>query len=98
ISILAPKIRSDLNLDSIQMGMVFGIFSVSYALGQALWGLWAEAHGARKAVAWAACAWSICSAATGLAWNYASLLVIRFLFGAFEAALAPSAAAAFRRW
>lgn len=98
ISILAPKIRSDLNLDSIQMGMVFGIFSVSYALGQAPWGLWAESHGARKAVAWAACAWSICSAATGLAWNYGSLLVIRFLFGAFEAALAPSAAAAFRRW
>ena len=98
ISILAPRIRADLDLSGVQMGMVFGIFSIAYALGQAPWGFWAESHGARKAVACAAAAWSILISLTGLAWSYYSLLVIRFMFGAVEAALSPSVAAAFRRW
>ena len=98
ISILAPKIRAELGLSGVEMGVVFGIFSIAYALGQAPWGMWAERHGARKAVAWAAAGWSILIALTGVAWNYGSLLVIRFLFGAVEAALSPSVAAGFRRW
>jgi MFS family permease len=98
ISILAPKIRADLGLSGTQMGVVFGIFSIAYALGQAPWGLFAERHGARRLVTGAAVGWSALIAATGLAWSYASLLVIRFLFGAVEAALSPAVAAGFRRW
>ncbi len=98
ISILAPRIREDLQLSGVQMGVVFGIFSIAYALAQAPWGLWAERHGARRAVTFAAAGWSILISLTGLAWSYGSLLAIRFLFGAVEAALSPSVAAAFRRW
>ena len=98
ISLLAPRIRADLGLTGVEMGVVFGIFSIAYALGQAPWGLWAERHGARKLVAFAAAGWSALIALTGLAWNYSSLLVVRFLFGAVEAALSPAVAAGFRRW
>lgn len=98
ISILAPKIRAELGLSGTEMGVVFGIFSIAYALGQAPWGLFAERFGARRLVAGAAVGWSGLIAATGFAWNYPSLLVIRFLFGIVEAALSPAVAAGFRRW
>ncbi len=42
--------------------------------------------------------WSVFTMATAGAWNYTSLLVIRFLFGAGEAGAWPNAAQAFSRW
>jgi len=42
--------------------------------------------------------WSAFTALTGLAWSFASLTAIRFVFGALEAALSPAVATAFRRW
>src|SRR5205814_8529300 len=47
-----------------------------------------------RIVAW----WSCFTIATSLAWNYSSLVVIRFLFGAGEAGAWPNAALAFSRW
>jgi ACS family glucarate transporter-like MFS transporter len=42
--------------------------------------------------------WSTFTALTGAAWNFVSLLVVRFVFGAVEAALSPAIASAFSRW
>ena len=42
--------------------------------------------------------WSFFTAATGWAWNYASLVVTRFLFGAGEAGCFPNLTKAFSAW
>jgi predicted MFS family arabinose efflux permease len=42
--------------------------------------------------------WSAFTAATGLAWNYGSLLATRFLFGVGEAGAFPNISGAFSRW
>ena len=89
ISVLAPQMSHDLSLTKIQMSFVFSAFAVAYAAFEIVTAWWGERIGPRhvltRIVGW----WSCFTIATSLAWNYASLLVIRFLFGAGEAGAWP---------
>lgn len=98
ISVAAPKLREEFRLSPTEMGMVFSIFSLAYFLAQTPWGILADRMGARGIVTAAIVWWSAFTALTAAAWNFASLLVIRFIFGAVEAALSPAIASAFNRW
>ncbi len=90
--------RQEFGFSPTQMGLVYSIFSLSYFLGQTPWGMLADRHGARGLVTVAIIGWSAFTGMTALAWSFASLLAIRFVFGGLEAALSPSIAAAFNRW
>jgi MFS family permease len=98
IAVAGPEMRKAFDLSQTQMGFVFSIFSLSYFLGQAPWGMLADRFGSRGLVSVAIVGWSAFTALTGIAWSLLSLLVIRFVFGALEAAFSPSIAAAFGRW
>ncbi len=98
IAVAGPSIREEFGFSQSQMGLVFSVFSLSYALGQAPWGALADRHGARLIVAAAIVAWSGFTALTGTARGFAALIAIRLVFGAFEAALSPAVASAFSRW
>src|SRR5262245_43268210 len=98
IAVAGPEMRKAFDLSQTQMGLVFSIFSLSYFLGQAPWGMLADRFGSRGLVSVAIAGWSTFTALTGIAWSFLSLLVIRFVFGALEAAFSPSIAAAFGRW
>ncbi len=98
ISTAAPAIKDELHLSDIQMGYVFSAFTLAYALFEVPSGWLADRFGARlmltRVVTW----WSALTAATGLATGFASLLAIRFLFGAGEAGAFPSMARVYSRW
>lgn len=98
IAVAAPEMRKAFDFSQAQMGMVFSIFSLSYFLGQTPWGMAADRHGARSLVSLAVAGWSAFTMLTAYAWSFASLIAIRFTFGALEAALSPSIASAFNRW
>ena len=98
IAIAGPELRRNFNLSQTELGFVFSIFSLSYFLGQTPWGILADRHGSRGLVAFAIAGWSVFTALTATAWSYLSLLVIRFVFGALEAAFSPAIASAFSRW
>ncbi len=98
ISVAAPKIREEFGFSPSQVGLIFSIFSLSYFLFQTFWGALADRFGARGIVSLAILWWSAFTGFTAVAWNFASLLVIRFCFGAVEAALSPAIASAFGRW
>src|SRR5512133_893040 len=98
ISTLAPQIARDLNLSKLQMSFVFSAFALAYAGFEIVTAWWGEKIGARRVLARIVLWWSAFTVATGLAFNYASLLAIRFLFGAGEAGAWPNAALAFSRW
>jgi len=98
IAIAGPELRKAFGLSQTEMGLVFSIFSLSYFLGQTPWGVLADRYGSRGLVAFAIAGWSLFTALTAAAWSYASLLVIRFVFGALEAAFSPAIASAFSRW
>jgi ACS family glucarate transporter-like MFS transporter len=98
IAVAGPSIRKEFGFSPGQMGLVFSIFSLAYAAGQAPWGMLADRYGSRGIVTAAIVCWSGFTALTGAAWNFVSMLAIRFGFGGIEAALSPATAVAFQRW
>jgi MFS transporter, ACS family, glucarate transporter len=98
ISILAPNISADLHLTKVQMSLVFSAFAISYAGFEVVTAWWGERIGARRVLTRIVIWWSCFTMATAGAWNYSSLLGVRFLFGAGEAGAWPNAALAFSKW
>ncbi|MCR9065338.1 MAG: MFS transporter [Cytophagales bacterium] len=89
ISAAKEPITSALNLNDKQFGWVLSAFALGYALFQTPSGLLLDKKGPRTVITMIVSAWSLLTALTGLAWNFISLLVIRFLFGAGEAGAFP---------
>ncbi len=98
ISQAAEPITRDLHLRKEQMGLVFGAFGLAYALFEIPMGLLGDRLGVRRVLAQIVLAWSICTALTGAAWNVASMVVIRFLFGAGEAGCFPNLTRMLSAW
>jgi ACS family glucarate transporter-like MFS transporter len=86
----AGPISRDLHLNKAQMGLAFGVFGLSYALFELPMGLLGDRLGVRRVLLQIVLAWSAFTALTGVAWNLASLAVIRFCFGAGEAGCFPN--------
>ncbi len=98
IATLAPGIVRDLGLSTIQMGYVFTVFQLAYALFEIPTAWWADRRGTRSVLSRIVLWWSFLTAATGAAFNYPALLAIRFLFGLGEAGAWPCVARTFSRW
>ncbi|MBM3890851.1 MAG: MFS transporter, partial [Verrucomicrobia bacterium] len=98
ISKLAPDIMRDLSLSKVQMSWVFTAFALAYAIFEIPTAWWADRQGTRRVLTRIVVWWSSFTIATAAAFNYASLLVLRFLFGAGEAGAWPCVAKTFSRW
>jgi ACS family glucarate transporter-like MFS transporter len=98
ISKLAPDIMRDLGLSKIQMGYVFSSFTLAYAFFEIPTAWWADREGTHRVLTRIVLWWSSFTIATAAAYNYATLLVLRFLFGAGEAGAWPCVARTFSRW
>ncbi len=98
LSVLAPAIRRDLNIGPMAMGAVFTAFVWGYALLHVPAGWLGDRFGARRVLTAIVLLWSAFTAATGAAWSLASLLVVRFLFGAAEAGATPNITHSLARW
>jgi MFS family permease len=98
ISVTRPYIARDLNLSPTQMGYVFSAFYAAYALFEIPTGWWGDRFGTRRVLTRIVCWWSAFTVLTGVAFNFSSLVAIRFLFGAGEAGALPNAARTFSRW
>jgi MFS family permease len=94
----APFIQQDLGLSSAQMGLAFSAFSLAYGLFEIPGGWLGDWIGPRKVLMRVVMMWSVFTAATGYAWNLASLVIARFLFGAGEAGCFPNLTKAFMNW
>jgi MFS transporter, ACS family, glucarate transporter len=98
ISSAKGPITEELALSDQAMGFAFSAFALGYALAQVPSGWLADRIGPRLALSAVVSAWSLLTALTGAAWNLASLLVIRFLFGIGEAGAFPGSARVFYNW
>jgi MFS family permease len=98
ISQAMPDIARELDFSDKQRGLVFSAFTLAYALFEIPTGWLGDKIGARKVLIRVVLWWSFFTAATGWAWNYASMLVTRFLFGAGEAGCFPNLTKAFSAW
>src|SRR5690349_6090656 len=84
ISILAPKIMSDLSLNTLQMSYVFSAFTLAYAIFEMPTAWWADRIGSRQVLTRIVAWWSVFTMLTGAAVSYPWLLATRFLFGVGE--------------
>jgi MFS family permease len=98
ISTAAPDIRTALGLTTGQMGWVFSAFTIAYAVFEIPSGWLGDTLGPRKVLARIVLWWSAFTVATGAVWNYGSLLIARFLFGAGEAGAFPNMSRSLSRW
>jgi MFS family permease len=98
LSVAAPAMRRELNLDPMALGWIFSAFVWGYALFHVPSGWLGDRFGARRVLSIIVVLWSAFTAATAAAWSLASLLVVRFLFGAAESGATPNVSQAFSRW
>lgn len=98
ISSAATSIRADLGLSAVQMGWVFSAFTFAYAIFEIPSGWMGDVFGPRKVITRIVLWWSGFTMATGLTWNFGSLVTTRFLFGAGEAGAFPNISRSFARW
>src|SRR6266550_4630031 len=98
IASAATSIREELHLSAVQMGWVFSAFTLAYAFFEIPSGWLGDTIGPRKVLTRIVLWWSAFTMATGIAWNFVSLLTFRFLFGAGEAGAFPNTSRSFSQW
>ena len=98
ISAAAPYIMRDLQLTVLQMSVVFSAFTLSYSLFEIPSGWLGDVLGPRRVLTRIVLWWSLFTMLTAAARGYASLVAIRFLFGAGEAGAFPNIARTFSQW
>jgi MFS transporter, ACS family, glucarate transporter len=98
ISVAGPMMQDELGLSSKQWGWVLSAFILAYGLFEIPSGAMGDRQGYRvtlmRIVAW----WSVFTSLTAVAWNYSTLVVLRFLFGMGEAGAYPNMAGCIGRW
>jgi MFS transporter, ACS family, glucarate transporter len=95
---IAPIVTREWQLTPSQTGWIFSAFALAYALFEIPTAKWAEKLGTKSVLTRIVLWWSAFTAATALAFNLPSMLLVRFLFGAGEAGAWPMAARAFSSW
>lgn len=107
ISVAAAQMMPELSLSKTAMGQIFSSFLWGYAIFQVPVGSMGDSFGPRVTLAVAALLWGVTTLLTGFLPGrifsgtlavFASLLILRFLLGAAEAATFPVGARAIRNW
>ena len=98
ISAAVPSIQKEFGFSIVTMGWILSSFQWAYALFQLPGGWLGDRFGPRRALAAIVLWWSLFTSATTLAWNVASMALVRFLFGMGEAGAFPIATRSLSRW
>ena len=103
ISIASGSIADAYHLSDVQLGKVFSAMLVGYALFQTVGGRLADRFGPRRVLAWGVAWWGLFTALTALVPSSIAgalfiFVAIRFLLGAGEAVIYPSANQFVARW
>lgn len=98
LSIAAPLIAEDLQLDPARLGIVFSSFFFGYALFCFVGGWAADRIGPKNVFTLAMTVWSVFCGLTAAATNIAVLLVVRVIFGMGEGPFSATANKVVSNW
>ncbi|RAS83724.1 MFS transporter [Priestia endophytica] len=90
ISVAATAIGKDLELTSVQIGLIFSAFGWSYAALQIPGGVMVDRFGARLTYAFSLITWSLVTLLQGFTKGFVGLFGLRLATGAFEAPAFPT--------
>lgn len=91
LSILAPVLRDELGLTSVDYSFIVNAFLVAYALMYAGSGYLIDLLGGRKGVALCVVVWSVAASLHAAAIGFISLMLYRFILGLSEPGINPGA-------
>ncbi len=89
LAVAASSLSKDLQLDKVEMGLIFSAFGWAYALLQVPGGLLADRVVPRVLYAFCLITWSIATIGQGFVRGFASLFALRVATGTFEAPSYP---------
>jgi ACS family glucarate transporter-like MFS transporter len=89
LSVAAPSIIKDFNIDTATMGVALSAFFWTYVLGNLPAGFLADRFGPKAVLGWSAVVWSAFSAVTGLSRNITHVVLARLGVGLGEAGAFP---------
>lgn len=89
LSVAAATLSKDLQLSTVEMGLIFSAFGWTYAILQIPGGLIADRFNPRVLYAFCLITWSVATLAQGFVRGFASLFGLRLATGAFEAPSYP---------
>jgi MFS transporter, ACS family, glucarate transporter len=98
ISLVGVRIKAAFHLTNTQFGYVLGAFALAYALFEVPSALLGDRWGQRKVFLRIVIWWSVFTALTGFVNGFASLIIVRFLFGMGEAGAYPNSTGTICRW
>jgi ACS family glucarate transporter-like MFS transporter len=98
ISSAKLQMSSDLRITDVEFGWVFGVFAIGYSIAMIPAGWMGDRIGPRLFLSMIVCGWALLTACTGFATGFASLIVLRLLFGLAEAGVYPVATKALYIW
>lgn len=98
LSIAAPLIARDLNLDPAQLGIVFSSFFFGYALFCFVGGWASDRIGAKTVFTLSMTVWSVFCGLTAAAFSVTSLLIVRVIFGMGEGPFSSTANKLVSNW
>jgi ACS family D-galactonate transporter-like MFS transporter len=90
LAVAAPAMSEDLNIGPATLGIVFSVFSWSYAAFQIPGGMLLDRFGTRLTYSLSVAFWSLFTAAQGAVVNVATLVAVRLGLGAAEAPCFPA--------
>lgn len=85
-----PTITDELKLSPFEAGLAMSVFHLGYGAFQIIGGMFADKFGGRATLTFSLAWWSLFTALTGMATKFWHFMIIRPLFGAGEAPLAPT--------
>jgi len=98
LSIAAKPVAEEFGLSSVAMGYLFSSFVWGYTLFLLPMGFLVDRVGAKRMAGWGILVWSVATAFTGAAWNFASILSARLVMGAGESTSNPVTGKVVREW
>lgn len=98
ISLVGVRIKAAFHLTNTQFGYVLGAFALAYAIFEVPSALLGDRWGQRKVFLRIVIWWSVFTALTGFVNGFASLIIVRFLFGMGEAGAYPNSTGTICRW
>jgi ACS family D-galactonate transporter-like MFS transporter len=98
LSVAAPSVTKELGIDAAVMGLVFSVFSWTYAAAQIPGGVFLDRFGARVTYALSVTFWSLFTVLQGFAGGLVSLMAFRLGLGIAEAPCYPANSRIMNMW
>lgn len=98
LATLAPVLRSELGLSNTEYGWILSAFSITYAAGAPLAGLFIDRIGLYQGISLSIGVWSLAALSTGWVRGFGGLLLCRAFLGAAEAGGIPAAGKAIQQY